>query len=84
MWTLHDNCTDVNKESWNTLVVDCPMFILSQKLKFLKQKLKVWNKDRFGNVHNLVKHSEIELQVIQERIDSSGHSDLLMILEKNA
>ncbi|MCH80720.1 DUF4283 domain protein, partial [Trifolium medium] len=74
----------VNQLCWNTLVVGCPMFILSQKLKMLKDKLRIWNKDSFGNVQNMVRQAEIKLQVIQDRIDGSGHSELLMKMEKNA
>jgi hypothetical protein len=54
MWSLHDSCKDVIKNCWNTLVVGCPMFILSQKLKMLKEKLKTWNKDIFGNVRDQI------------------------------
>ncbi|MCH84849.1 RNA-directed DNA polymerase (Reverse transcriptase), partial [Trifolium medium] len=55
-----------------------------QKLKMLKDKLKIWNKDTFGNVHNMVKQAEIKLKVVQDRIDSDGHSELLLNLEKSA
>lgn len=57
------------------------MFILSQKLK---EMLRIWNKDKFGNVQTMVQQAEIKLQVIQEEIDNSGPTDTLMNLEKNA
>lgn len=40
MWTHHDDCKRLIQETWNTNFVGCPMFILNQKLKLLKQKLK--------------------------------------------
>jgi hypothetical protein len=41
MWSLHDSCKDVIKNCWNTLVVGCPMFILSQKLKmFIRDQIE--------------------------------------------
>lgn len=40
------------------------MFILNQKLKLLKNKLKVWNKNTFGNVHDKVKNSMANLEAL--------------------
>lgn len=60
------------------------MYILSTKLKNLKNKLKVWNIQVFGNVHSLVTEAESKLLDIQNQIQLIGHYDLLMIEEKNA
>jgi hypothetical protein len=60
------------------------MFILCEKLKLLKDKLKIWNKDTFGNVHDHLKKAEAKVNEIQEIINSSGHSDDLMDQEKQA
>jgi hypothetical protein len=68
MWTLHDDCKNIVAASWNEPVVGCPMFVLSQKLKSLKLKLKTWNKETFGNVHELVKNAETHLLQIQTQI----------------
>jgi ribonuclease HI len=54
------------------------MFILSQKLKILKDKLKFWNKNCFGDVHELVTTAETNLQQIQHQIQSNGPTDLLL------
>jgi len=51
------------------------MFVLSSKLKSLKAKLKVWNKEVFGNVHSFVKDNEQKLEEIQNQIHISGHND---------
>jgi len=58
--------------------------ILSTKLKNLKAKLKIWNKEVFGNVHNFVKDAEQKLTDIQTQIHNEGHSDILMNAEKLA
>jgi len=68
MWTLHSDCKNIIQESWNTPVIGCPMFILTKKLKILKEKLKVWNKDCYGNVHEFVSDAEQNLQLIQAQI----------------
>jgi hypothetical protein len=80
MWTLHDDCANIISECWNSVVVGCPMFILTQKLKMLKDKLRVWNKTCFGNVHENVVSAEHKLQQIQNH----GHTDALLLEEKIA
>jgi hypothetical protein len=60
------------------------MFILSKKLKFLKDRLKNWNKDCFGNVHSLVNTAEMKLQQIQDQIQLNGHTDNLLHEERVA
>lgn len=47
MWSQHDDCKRVIQETWNINIVGCPMYILNQKLKILKHKLKIWNKTIF-------------------------------------
>ncbi|PNX70974.1 hypothetical protein L195_g057930, partial [Trifolium pratense] len=60
------------------------MFILSKKLKILKDKLKIWNKDCFGNVHNHVISAEQKLHQIQIQIQHNGHTEALLNEEKLA
>jgi len=65
-------------------VVGCPMFILNQKLKNLKHKLKFWNKNVFGNINTLVKEAEQKLISIQTDIDINGASEALLENQKSA
>jgi hypothetical protein len=83
MWTRHPDCKDLVVSTWNTNVVGCPMYILSQKLKLLKSRLKVWNKESFGNVDDAVRTAEQTLHNIQNNIQASGPTDALLIEEKN-
>jgi hypothetical protein len=83
MWSLHSECKNVIMDSWNENVVGCPMFVLSQKLKNLKVKLKCWNKNSFGNVHDLVSTAELNLKQIQALIQENGHSDALLLEERS-
>jgi ribonuclease HI len=84
MWSLHPSCKDVISDSWNSVVVGCPMFVLSQKLKSLKAKLKTWNKECFGNVNEMVTAAELHLQQVQMQIQVRGHNDTLLQEEKTA
>ncbi|KAK2456861.1 hypothetical protein QL285_004189 [Trifolium repens] len=51
MWSSHPDCESLIKDCWNVEILGCAMFILSKKLKIVKEKLKCWNKSTFGNVH---------------------------------
>jgi hypothetical protein len=78
MWISHPDCINIIKQCWNNNVSGCPMFILSQKHKLLKEALKVWNKKTFGDVHSQVSLAYKELADIQMNIDAVGSSDLLL------
>jgi len=54
------------------------MFVLSQKLKYLKNKLKIWNKEVFCKVHELVAQAEFHLNHIQTQLDTICHIDTLL------
>jgi hypothetical protein len=84
MWSLHPDCANVIAACWNTNIAGCPMFILSKKLKLLKDKLKVWNKECFGNIHESVAEAEQKLHDIQNQIQISGSSEALLSQEKLA
>lgn len=84
MWIEHDDCINIVKQSWNSNVVGCPMYILSRKLKILKENLKTWNKVTFGNIHSQLKLATQKLDDIQADIDRLGYNDHLMEQEKIA
>lgn len=82
MWLLHEDCKRIVSETWNSIVVGNPMFVLSNKLKALKDKLKDWNHNIFGNVHVLVKEADNKLDGIQSLIDNHGMTDDLLEQQK--
>jgi len=82
--TLHSECKALIVNSWQETVIGYPMHILNSKLKNLKAKLKLWNKQVFGNLHEYVDKAKAHLSHIQQQIQTSGHSDSLKNLEKDA
>lgn len=42
-WTKHQDYHSVTDEVWRTKVIGSPMFIVSKKLKLVKEALKVFN-----------------------------------------
>lgn len=53
------------------------MFILDQKVKNIKAKLKVWNKNNFGNVQEKTILAEQYLKTVQKDIEDYGYNDIL-------
>jgi hypothetical protein len=84
MWSLHPNCEKVIQDCWNSEIIGCPVFILSKKLKLVKETLKSWNKNCFGNVHDYDNSAEQNLHQIQRQIQLNGISDSLVQEEKLA
>lgn len=74
---------DIPKFSWILKVSGCPMFVLSEKLKILKNNSNIWNKETFGNVHYLVSDVEDELHLVQAKIQFDGYSDNLSTMDKD-
>lgn len=84
VWTEHPDCINIIRQSWNTQITGCPMYVLTQKLKLLKDKLKAWNLNTFGNIHSHVNTANQLVDDIQEQIDRTGYTDDLLEQEKNA
>ena len=84
MWTFHEDCRNVVASVWNQNVVGCPMYILSRKLLMLKVKLRSWNKEVFGNIHQLVQQAETKLHDIQIQLQTSGYNETNISLQKQA
>jgi hypothetical protein len=78
MWSLHPDCKDLVQSCWNITFIGCPMFVLSKKLKLLKESLKTWNKDCFGNMHACVTSAEQNPNSIQDHLQTNGPSDELL------
>ncbi|XP_028098101.1 uncharacterized protein LOC114297823 [Camellia sinensis] len=60
-WCLHPSCAPLVDKSWKeTVVHGWAGYILLKKLKALKQNLRIWNKEVYGNVSFKLKAAEEE------------------------
>jgi len=86
MWLHHLICRQVIQQSWKENVVDCPMFILQQNLKRLMLSLKDWNKNVFGNVHEVVVDKQKILISLQHQIQvvDPAEIDILLVQQQQA
>ncbi|VFQ70835.1 unnamed protein product [Cuscuta campestris] len=68
-WTLHENFLHTVKLSWENSPTTGGMRGLLQKLKAVKQTLKKWNKDTFGNIHSKLKEAEARANQSQKEFE---------------
>ena len=62
MWSDHLDFLQVVKHNWKLLVIGCPLFCLSTKLKWLKVVLKEWHKQVLGKMGKKI--SEFEDKIV--------------------
>ncbi|OMO74062.1 hypothetical protein COLO4_26732 [Corchorus olitorius] len=82
MWTTHPQCKEVIKEAWNGEVQGSPPFKLTRKVKFVREKLKRWNKEVFGDLVVRKKRLENELARVQQNIQDADLRDEELALKK--
>ena len=58
------------------------MYKFQQKLKFIMDKLKKWNKEHLGNIHLEKKCIESQLEDLQRTIMKEGYMEALKVEEK--
>lgn len=58
------------------------MFVLYEKLKLLKNNLRIWNKYIFGNIHQLVNDKEEQLNILRGLIQVDGYTEAFRYEEK--
>ncbi|XP_026419629.1 uncharacterized protein LOC113315582 [Papaver somniferum] len=69
MWLTHPEFMEVVSQSWDEDIVGDPPYVFQQKVKRLKNVLKLWNWSVFGNIHVKIKEAG------EEVIKSMAHSD---------
>jgi len=67
MDSLHKDCKDFIANRWNDRAIGCP----------ISNKLNIWSKEVFGNVHSYVTEAETNLSEIQNQIHLADHSDTI-------
>ena len=69
MWSLET----LIKEWWDIQVDGTAMFKVVAKLKNVKKKIKIWNKNTFGNIFDNKNKIMEELKEIQDKIQLEGY-----------
>lgn len=61
MWCSHHSLSDVVNQAWGQPIQGCAIYRVMQKLKDVKEAIKVLNKDGFGDVEACAAKSNHEL-----------------------
>ncbi|XP_058180127.1 uncharacterized protein LOC131298670 [Rhododendron vialii] len=62
IWLSNPKCMAIAKDTWeNTQVSGWAGYMILQKCRAIKEKLKVWNKEEFGDVNSVLQIIEAEL-----------------------
>lgn len=69
MWTTHPDCERLIAETWNADIKASSLCKLQIKLKMLKEKLKFWNKNTFGNIYDKIKEAKYNIKQLEERLE---------------
>ncbi|XP_042519122.1 uncharacterized protein LOC122092882 [Macadamia integrifolia] len=83
-WMENDQFISVVEEAWKTSIGGNPIFVLAQKLKQVKENLKVWARANFPNLNDEVDKAKLELKKVQDMIEVAGMNDELFNREADA
>lgn len=76
MWIQHPDFLKIVEDNWNSGITGSSQFILAQNLKNMKQVLKAWNRNVFGDINLKVQAVGKNIQLCQDLLDA-GPSDSL-------
>lgn len=68
MWLHHPDCKALVAQTWNEAVVGSPSLHIAEKLCRLKNKLKSWNWNTFGDLKVLIDQSQCKIEDFEDRI----------------
>ncbi|KAH9302372.1 hypothetical protein KI387_013955, partial [Taxus chinensis] len=72
MWFEHEDIMDRIKEWWVWEGTGTSQFRLLQKLKNVKQKVRIWNKEVFGNIFEKKKELKQQLEELELQVSMKG------------
>ncbi|XP_071901456.1 uncharacterized protein [Coffea arabica] len=75
MWAKHPTFRDTVRLSWEQPAQGYGMFAFSFKLKRLKQDLRRWNKDTFGDVFKNLAAAEERVRECEVQLEEEGTED---------
>lgn len=64
-WTTVEECHGVFNKAWNIDIIGSNAYKFSQKMKYTKAELKVWNRTSFGDCDRRINGLNKEIEQIQ-------------------
>lgn len=82
MWASHPTFKQMVKTCWDQPLYATPLCALVGKLKRLKQELKKWNKEVFGNLFSNISAAEENVLVALQAFDEDPSPSNLQLLNE--
>ncbi|KAK3217929.1 hypothetical protein Dsin_011899 [Dipteronia sinensis] len=79
MWLDHPDFMALVRRIWSSSFVGTPPRVVINKLKLLKNALKTWNWEVFGDLNSNITRKSAELQSIQLQMSNLGFSEELFL-----
>ncbi|KAF7806899.1 uncharacterized protein G2W53_039060 [Senna tora] len=73
MWTTHDECAEVIKDSWRDEGTDALTNAFPGKLSVMAERLRLWNRDTFGHVGKKIKHLQSDLSLLRSQMGATAN-----------
>ena len=62
MWEQEEECLEIIRRGWNHLGPNQSLQYVADSTLLISQELRIWNKNRFGNVNHKIKVASKEIQ----------------------
>ncbi|XP_057838177.2 uncharacterized protein LOC131048296 [Cryptomeria japonica] len=83
MWLKYDNILRILEVWWKEAeVFGSRIFKVVNKLKIIKQKLIIWNREHYGNIFDKKSQVEAELKEVNKAVMLRGMDEVLFLREK--
>ncbi|XP_026420299.1 uncharacterized protein LOC113316302 [Papaver somniferum] len=76
-WLDHKDCKDIIFECWQKNLSGPSAFLIARKLKEVNMKLKIWNKEVYGNIKTNIEECKQHLHWLQENYFNQDRSKAL-------
>jgi len=83
MWITHSGFMDVVKNNWSLPAIGGGMRALAFKIKRLKQALRTWNRDTFGNVFDRIRNLESTVAEAEKCYDECPTPETRTLLHRH-
>ncbi|MQM15348.1 hypothetical protein Taro_048289 [Colocasia esculenta] len=84
MWANHSEFMPIVEKAWATQIRGTPLFVLCQKLRAMKNALKLWNRDEFGNIFQKVATASDVLHKTQQALAADPSNERCIVSEVQA
>ncbi|XP_057837892.1 uncharacterized protein LOC131048061 [Cryptomeria japonica] len=76
MWLDHPNFEKAIEKWWYIDIKGIAMYRMAKYLRYIKVNIKKWNKEVFGDLFAAKSKTQLELEEMQDKIQTSGYNEV--------